>query len=245
MPVDPCSITQSMAIAVSAGSGIIQAAGGSVEAASTGGSLIMTAANGISLAGTVLALDPTNGALSMAANGAAASIGLTGRVVAGRSVNMTAAGFIQTSGTIIAGAGGIIQTSATDIQMSAGLLQTQGNIDLTAGRSISQSGGMIQSLADGGSTAIRMTASGSGYTKAPYALIAAPPGLARAEISVHSVDVTLHLIPGYTYKIQTAIDAGSTWVDVETGILAVDATLVRTYDVTTNTQVFRVVQVNS
>lgn len=93
-------------------------------------------------------------------------------------------------------------------------------------------------------TGISMTASGSGYTQPPYALIAAPPGLARAEISVHSVDVTLHLIPGYTYKIQTAIDAGSTWIDAETGILAVDATLVRTFDVTTNTQLFRVVQTN-
>ena len=150
-----------VANAVTAGSGIVQAAGGSVEAASIGGSLMMTAANGISLAGTVLALDPTKGALSMAANGATASFSLTGRVVAGRSLNMTAAGFIQTRGTMIAGADGIIQTSATDIQMSAGLLQTQGNIDLTAGRSISQSGGMIQGLADGGSTAIRMTASGS------------------------------------------------------------------------------------
>ncbi len=91
---------------------------------------------------------------------------------------------------------------------------------------------------------INMTASGSGYTKAPYVLVAAPPGLARAEISVHSVDVTLHLIPGYTYKIQTATDAGSTWVDVETGILAVETTLVRTFDVSTNTQLFRVIQVN-
>jgi len=91
---------------------------------------------------------------------------------------------------------------------------------------------------------ISMTASGSGYTKAPYVLVAAPPGLARVEISVHSVDVTLHLIPGYTYKIQTATGAGSTWVDVETGILAVDSTMVRTFDVTTNTQLFRVIQVN-
>ena len=102
----------------------------------------------------------------------------------------------------------------------------------------------IAIVSNGVVTGISMTASGSGYTKAPYVLIAAPPGLARAEISVHSVDVTLHLIPGYTYKIQTAIDPGSTWVDVETGILAVEATVVRTFDVTTNTQLFRVIQVN-
>ena len=102
----------------------------------------------------------------------------------------------------------------------------------------------IAIVSNGVVTGISMTASGSGYTKPPYALIAAPPGLARAEISVHSVDVTLHLVPGYTYKVQTAIDAGSTWVDVETGILAVDATVVRTFDVSTNTQLFRVIQVN-
>jgi hypothetical protein len=93
-------------------------------------------------------------------------------------------------------------------------------------------------------TGINMTASGSGYTHAPYVLIAAPPGLASAEIAVHSVDVTLHLIPGYTYKIQTTTDAGITWVDVELGILAVNATLVRTFDVNASAQLFRVVQVN-
>lgn len=93
-------------------------------------------------------------------------------------------------------------------------------------------------------TGINMTASGSGYTNAPYVLIAAPPGLASADIAVHSVDVTLHLIPGYSYKIQTTTDAGTTWVDVESGILAVDATLVRTFTVTATTQLFRVVQVN-
>ena len=93
-------------------------------------------------------------------------------------------------------------------------------------------------------TGISMTASGSGYTNTPYVLIAAPPGLASAAISVRTVDVILSLIPGYTYKIQTTTDAGNTWVDVETGILAVDATLVRSFDVTTNTQLFRVVQVN-
>ena len=102
----------------------------------------------------------------------------------------------------------------------------------------------IAIVSNGMVTGISMTATGSGYTNAPYVLVAAPPGLARVVISVHSVDLTLHLIPGYTYKIQTAIHFGSTWVDVETGILAVDATMVRTFDLTTNTQLFRVVQVN-
>lgn len=99
-------------------------------------------------------------------------------------------------------------------------------------------------VSNGMVTGISMTASGSGYTNAPYVLIAAPPGLASAAISVRTVDVTLSLIPGYTYKIQTTTDAGTTWVDVETGILAVDKTLVRSFDVTSQTQLFRVVQVN-
>jgi hypothetical protein len=99
-------------------------------------------------------------------------------------------------------------------------------------------------VSNGMVTGISMTASGSGYTNAPYVLIAAPPGLASADIAVKTVEVTLHLIPGYTYKIQTTTDAGTTWIDVETGILAVDKTLIRSFDVTTNTQLFRVVQVN-
>lgn len=99
-------------------------------------------------------------------------------------------------------------------------------------------------VSNGMVTGISMTASGSGYTNAPYVLIAAPPGLASADIAVKTVEVTLHLIPGYTYKIQTTTDAGNSWIDVESGILAVDKTLVRSFDVTTNTQLFRVVQVN-
>jgi hypothetical protein len=45
-------------------------------------------------------------------------------------------------------------------------------------------------------------------------------------------------------KIQTTTDAVTTWKNVEGGILTVDATLVRTFDVTTNTQLFRAVQMN-
>ena len=99
-------------------------------------------------------------------------------------------------------------------------------------------------VSNGMVTGISMTASGSGYTNAPYVLIAAPPGLASAAISVRTVDVTLSLIPGYTYKIQTTTDAGNTWVDVESGILAVDKTMIRSFDVTSQTQLFRVVQLN-
>ena len=91
---------------------------------------------------------------------------------------------------------------------------------------------------------INFSSNGSGYTNAPYVLIAAPPGLPSAEIEVNSVKITLHLIPGYTYKIQTTTDAGNTWTDVENGILAINETLVRTFNVISNTQWFRVVQVN-
>lgn len=99
-------------------------------------------------------------------------------------------------------------------------------------------------VSNGVVTGIDITATGSGYTKAPFVLIAAPPGLASVAISVRTVDVTLSLIPGYTYKIQTTTDAGATWVDVESGILAENKTLVRSFDVTSQTQLFRVVQVN-
>lgn len=99
-------------------------------------------------------------------------------------------------------------------------------------------------VSNGTVTGITITATGSGYTKAPFVLIAAPPGLASLAISVRTVDVTLSLIPGYTYKIQTTTDAGATWLDVESDILAEDKTLVRSFDVTSQTQLFRVVQVN-
>lgn len=93
-------------------------------------------------------------------------------------------------------------------------------------------------------TGISMTSSGTGYTNAPYVLIAAPPGLPTSTIEVSQVRVNLSLIPGYTYKIQTSTDGGNTWVDIESGILAVDKTLVKIFDVTSNAQLFRVVQVN-
>jgi hypothetical protein len=75
-----------------------------------------------------------------------------------------------------------------------------------------------------------MTASGSGYTNSTYVQISAPPGLSRAIISVRSMNLNLSLIPGYTYKIQTTTDGGNTWSDVESGILAPDKTLVRSFD---------------
>jgi hypothetical protein len=99
-------------------------------------------------------------------------------------------------------------------------------------------------VSNGMVTGISMTASGSGYTNAPYVLVAAPPGLASAAIEVSQVRLTLSLIPGYTYKIQTATDIGNGWVDVERDILAIEKTLLRTFDVTSSTQLFRVVQMN-
>jgi hypothetical protein len=93
-------------------------------------------------------------------------------------------------------------------------------------------------------TGINLSSSGSGYTNTPDVLIAAPPGLPSVDIGVHSVDVTLHLIPGYTYKIQTTTDFGSTWTDVESGILAVATTVVKTFNVASSAQFFRVVQTN-
>lgn len=56
-------------------------------------------------------------------------------------------------------------------------------------------------VSNGMVTGISMTASGSGYTNAQYVLIAASPGLPSTSIEVSHVRVTLHLIPGYTYKI--------------------------------------------
>jgi hypothetical protein len=93
-------------------------------------------------------------------------------------------------------------------------------------------------------TGISMTASVSGYTNAPYVQISGPPGLSSGIISVRSMDLNLSLIPGYTDKIQTTTDCGNTWSGVESGILSLDKTLVRSFDVTSQTQLFRVVQVN-
>jgi hypothetical protein len=99
-------------------------------------------------------------------------------------------------------------------------------------------------VSNGMVTGISMTATGSGYTNAPYVLIAAPPGLPSTSIEVSHVRVTLHLIPGYTYKIQTAIDAGATWTDAGAPFLATDSNMSEVFAVSTTSQLFRVVQVN-
>jgi hypothetical protein len=93
-------------------------------------------------------------------------------------------------------------------------------------------------------TGISMTATGSGYTNAPYVLIAAPPGVPKLGIEVSQVRVLLTLIPGYTYKLQTATDGGIAWTDVGSRFLATESSMVQTFDVTGRVQIFRVVQVN-
>jgi hypothetical protein len=91
---------------------------------------------------------------------------------------------------------------------------------------------------------ITITAPGTGYTSVPRILIAAPPGSPRASIEVSQIRLNLDLIVGYTYKMQSATAEGLNWTDAGVPFLATDSILSKVFDVTTNTQVFRVVQLD-
>jgi hypothetical protein len=69
---------------------------------------------------------------------------------------------------------------------------------------------------------INLVSGGSGYTSPPTVQIGAPQGLASTSIEVSSVDVRLHMTPGFIYQLQTSPDAQS-WSDVGIPFLAVEA----------------------
>lgn len=99
----------------------------------------------------------------------------------------------------------------------------------------------VATVQNGIVTGVTITATGSGYTTPPRVLIAAPSGVPLLEIEVSQVRVNLLLIAGYTYKIQTSTN-GSSWTDTGPQFLATDATASRLFDVTSSSQLFRVVQ---
>jgi hypothetical protein len=99
-------------------------------------------------------------------------------------------------------------------------------------------------VSNGVVTGVNVTATGEGYTSPPRVLIAVPPGSPSLGIDVSQVRVTLNVLAGYQYKLQTTVDGGKTWSDVGTAFLATDSTAVQVVDVKAGSQLFRVVQVN-
>ena len=99
------------------------------------------------------------------------------------------------------------------------------------------------SVSNGVVTGITITSTGSSYTNAPRVLIAVPPGVPSLSIHASQVQVDLSLLVGYTYKIQSTVDGGSTWTDTGPSFLATDSKVSQVFEVTENSQFFRVIQV--
>lgn len=87
---------------------------------------------------------------------------------------------------------------------------------------------------------INLLSGGSGYTSIPSVVISLPEGLPSLSIAVRSLEVTLHLTPGFFYKLQKSPD-GRTWSDAGNSFLAVDTTATQIFDATSSAQFFRLV----
>lgn len=94
---------------------------------------------------------------------------------------------------------------------------------------------------NGAVVGILVTSGGSGYTSAPTVVISLPAGLPSVSIATSSVEVTLHMTPGFYYKLQSSQD-GNVWSDVGNSFLAIDSTATQNFDVSSRAQYFRLVE---
>jgi len=88
-----------------------------------------------------------------------------------------------------------------------------------------------------------VTATGEGYTSAPRVLIAVPPGYPKLGLDVSQVRITLNVLPGYRYQLQTRLDTEESWRNVSDPFLAVEDTYTQLADVQSRMQLFRIMQI--
>jgi len=94
----------------------------------------------------------------------------------------------------------------------------------------------------GGVTGITISDTGSGYTNAPRVLIASPPFAPWLELAVSKVRVTLHVVLGKDYVLESSADLVN-WTQVGEPFTAEDEVITQEFDVVEVGRFFRVRQV--
>lgn len=91
-------------------------------------------------------------------------------------------------------------------------------------------------------TGITIVQSGTGYSSAPTVRIASPPFTASLSVEVSRVNVTLKVVQGLKYQLESTADL-STWAPTGPAFVAEDETLVQEFPVNTTGGYFRIRQV--
>jgi hypothetical protein len=100
----------------------------------------------------------------------------------------------------------------------------------------------VATVANGVVTGINITNPGSGYTTAPTVKIASPPFSPSVDIQVSRVQVTLKVVLGTRYLLESSTDL-NTWTATGPAFVAEDEQLVQQFDVDTVGRYFRISQV--
>lgn len=91
-------------------------------------------------------------------------------------------------------------------------------------------------------TAISITNPGSGYASAPRVQIASPPFAPRLELTVSKVRLTLDVVLGRRYQLESSNDL-ATWNVAGSPFVAQDERLTQEFDVDVSGTYFRINQV--
>ncbi|MGH7969953.1 MAG: LamG-like jellyroll fold domain-containing protein, partial [Limisphaerales bacterium] len=102
--------------------------------------------------------------------------------------------------------------------------------------------GAVAALNGGYVSSITVTNGGSGYTNTPLVLISSPPFMPSLSIGVSKVKVTMHLLIGHNYVLQSSPDL-HTWTQVEGPFMATTEFITQEFDVQMTGQYFRVQEV--
>jgi hypothetical protein len=100
----------------------------------------------------------------------------------------------------------------------------------------------VASVINGVVTSINITNPGTGYTSAPTFRIGSPPFAPSLSVEVSSVRVSLKIVLGWKYQIESTADM-VTWVPVGIAFLAEDEELIREFPVDNAGRFFRINQV--
>jgi hypothetical protein len=100
----------------------------------------------------------------------------------------------------------------------------------------------VATVVNGVVTGISITNPGAGYTSAPRVQIASPPFSPRVGVSVSKVRVTMEVVLGRRYQLESSTDM-STWSPSGTPFVAQDELLTQEFEVDVTGRFFRINQV--
>ena len=100
----------------------------------------------------------------------------------------------------------------------------------------------VATVSDGFVTGITISNPGSGYASAPTVRIASPPFSPRVAVEVSRVNVTLTVVLGRKYQLESSADL-NTWIPAGDPFVAQDELLVQEFEVDTAGRFFRISQV--